>query len=84
LVSDDVRYKLMRLLEANPQMSQRDVARALGISIGKVNYSLRALVRRAHGTSTGVLRVGDLEVDTRGRTVRRAVHAAANQAAAGQ
>jgi len=45
-VSDDVRYKLMRLLEANPQMSQRDVARALGISIGKVNYSLRALVRR--------------------------------------
>jgi len=46
LVSDDVRYKLMRLLEANPQMSQRDVARALGISIGKVNYSLRALVRR--------------------------------------
>lgn len=46
MVSDDVRYKLMRLLEANPQMSQRDVARALGISIGKVNYSLRALVRR--------------------------------------
>jgi EPS-associated MarR family transcriptional regulator len=41
-----MRYKLMRLLAANPQMSQRDVARELGISLGKVNYCLRALVRR--------------------------------------
>jgi EPS-associated MarR family transcriptional regulator len=36
----------MRLLQANPEMSQRDVARQLGISVGKVNYSLRALVGR--------------------------------------
>ena len=36
----------MRLLQANPEMSQRDVARELGISVGKVNYSLRALVGR--------------------------------------
>jgi EPS-associated MarR family transcriptional regulator len=43
---DEMPYKLMRLIDANPQMSQRDVARALGISLGKVNYSLRALVRR--------------------------------------
>jgi EPS-associated MarR family transcriptional regulator len=41
-----MRYRLMRLLEGNPELSQRDVARALGISIGKVNYCLRALVRR--------------------------------------
>jgi len=41
-----MRYRLMRLLAANPQMSQRDVARELGISLGKVNYCLRALVRR--------------------------------------
>jgi MarR family transcriptional regulator, temperature-dependent positive regulator of motility len=46
LISDDMRYKLMRLLEANPELSQRDVARTLGVSIGKVNYCLRALVRR--------------------------------------
>jgi EPS-associated MarR family transcriptional regulator len=46
LISDDMRYRLMRLLEGNPELSQRDVARALGISIGKVNYCLRALVRR--------------------------------------
>ncbi len=36
----------MRLLEANPGVSQREVARELGMSLGKVNYSLRALMRR--------------------------------------
>ena len=46
LIGDEIRYKLMRLLQANPEMSQRDVARQLGISVGKVNYSLRALVGR--------------------------------------
>jgi EPS-associated MarR family transcriptional regulator len=40
----DVHYKLMRLLEANPEMSQRDIARELGVSLGKVNYCLRALI----------------------------------------
>lgn len=39
-------YKLMRLLDANPGMSQRDAARALGVSLGKVNYCLQALIGR--------------------------------------
>ena len=34
----------MRLLEANPQLSQRDLAVALGVSLGKVNYCLKALL----------------------------------------
>ena len=42
----DVHYKLMRLLEANPEMSQRDLARELGVSLGKVNYCLRALIQK--------------------------------------
>jgi MarR family transcriptional regulator, temperature-dependent positive regulator of motility len=46
MISDDMRYRLMRLLKANPGMSQRDVARELGISLGKVNYCLRSLVER--------------------------------------
>lgn len=44
--TDEVHYKLMRLIGANPQMSQRDVARELGISLGKANYCLQALVRK--------------------------------------
>jgi len=42
----DIHYKLLRLLEANPGLSQREAARALGISLGKVNYCLRALIER--------------------------------------
>jgi EPS-associated MarR family transcriptional regulator len=46
MLSEETRYKVMRLLEANPKLSQRDVARELGISLGKANYCLRALIRR--------------------------------------
>ncbi|HEY0941075.1 MAG TPA: MarR family EPS-associated transcriptional regulator [Steroidobacter sp.] len=46
MLTDEMRYKLMRLLEANPGMSQRDVARELGISLGKANYCLKALIRK--------------------------------------
>jgi EPS-associated MarR family transcriptional regulator len=46
MLSDEMRLKLMRLFEANPKASQRDVAREFGISLGKVNYCLRALVQR--------------------------------------
>jgi EPS-associated MarR family transcriptional regulator len=42
----DEYYKLMRLLEANPEMSQRELARELGISLGKVNYCLQALIKK--------------------------------------
>jgi EPS-associated MarR family transcriptional regulator len=43
-MTTDVHYKLMQLLEANPEMSQREAARELGISLGKVNYCLQALI----------------------------------------
>jgi EPS-associated MarR family transcriptional regulator len=42
--ASETQYRVMRLLEANPEMSQRDVARALGVSLGKVNYCVRALL----------------------------------------
>jgi EPS-associated MarR family transcriptional regulator len=42
---EEIRFKLMRLLEENPQLSQREAARQLGISLGKVNYCLKALMR---------------------------------------
>jgi EPS-associated MarR family transcriptional regulator len=46
MLSDEMRLKLMRLFEANPRASQREVAREFGISLGKVNYCLRALVQK--------------------------------------
>ncbi len=44
--SDEMPLKLLRLIEANPKVSQRDVAFEFGISLGKVNYCLRALVHK--------------------------------------
>ena len=46
MAGDEVHYKLMRLLEAKPGLSQRDAARELGISLGKVNYCLQGLIGR--------------------------------------
>jgi len=46
VLSDEMRYKLMRVIEAHPEMSQREVARELNISLGKVNYCLRALMSK--------------------------------------
>lgn len=46
LMESDVHYKVMQLLEANPELSQRELARKLGVSVGKVNYCLRALMSK--------------------------------------
>lgn len=44
VLSDEFRYRILKRLEANPELSQRELARELGVSVGKVNYGLRALV----------------------------------------
>lgn len=48
LFREEVRFRLLRLLQEHPEYSQREVARALGISLGAVNYCLGALVERGH------------------------------------
>ena len=44
VLSDENRYQLLKVLEENPEMSQRQIAAALGVSLGKVNFCLRALI----------------------------------------
>src|SRR5690554_3008554 len=43
-IADEHHLKVLRLLEANPDMSQRELAEVLGVSVGKTNYCIRALV----------------------------------------
>ena len=45
-VSDDIRFRVMRELEGNPELSQRELAKSLGISLGIINYCLKALVEK--------------------------------------
>ncbi len=40
---EDTRFRVLRLLEENPDMSQRQIAEALGISLGSTNYCLKAV-----------------------------------------
>ncbi len=44
MLPEEVRYKLLKLLEPNPRLSQRELARELGMSLGKINYCMRALM----------------------------------------
>ena len=41
---EDTHLRLLRLIEARPDLSQRGLARELGTSLGKVNYCLNALI----------------------------------------
>lgn len=38
--------ELLRLLEAQPDMSQRELSRSMGLSLGKTHYVLHALLDR--------------------------------------
>ena len=43
---NDQHYRILRSLERDPQVSQRRLAEELGVSLGKVNYLLKALIER--------------------------------------
>jgi EPS-associated MarR family transcriptional regulator len=40
----EMRFRVMHALEQNPNLSQRDLARDLGVSLGGVNYCIKALI----------------------------------------
>ena len=46
MLTDEYRYKILKILEANPEISQRDLARKLDISLGRVNFCLKALIEK--------------------------------------
>ena len=43
-LQEENHLKVLRFLEANPLLSQRELADALGVSLGKANYCLKALM----------------------------------------
>jgi len=43
---EHVHFQILRAIEGNPEISQRDLARQLGVSNGKVNYLIAALVEK--------------------------------------
>lgn len=45
-LQEDTNYRVMRLLEENPDMTQRELAERLGVSVGGLNYCLKALIEK--------------------------------------
>jgi EPS-associated MarR family transcriptional regulator len=43
-IQEDTYFRVLRILEANPDLNQREIAEQLGISLGGLNYCLRALI----------------------------------------
>ncbi|MDE2427254.1 MAG: MarR family EPS-associated transcriptional regulator [Burkholderiales bacterium] len=43
-LQEDTYFRVMRLLQDNPDMTQRELAQSLGVSLSGVNYCLKALI----------------------------------------
>ncbi len=41
---EDAHFKVLKIIDTNPTISQRELARELGVSLGKTNYCLKALL----------------------------------------
>lgn len=46
MLSDEYRYKILKRLESEPEISQRELAKELGISLGKMSYCLKAPIEK--------------------------------------
>ena len=44
--TQETHLKVLRHLEDNPSVTQRELAEALGISLGKTNYCMKALISK--------------------------------------
>ena len=45
-IKEDTYFRVMRLLQENPDLTQRDLAERLGVSVGGLNYCLKALMEK--------------------------------------
>jgi EPS-associated MarR family transcriptional regulator len=50
---EDAQFRILRLLQDNPEMSQRDLAKAVGVSTGGIHYVLNALLDK------GLIKLGN-------------------------
>ncbi len=50
---DEVRFRILGLLNENPSLSQRQLAQEVGVSLGKLNYLIQALAEK------GLIKLGN-------------------------
>ncbi len=42
----ELQFRVLRLLESNPHLTQRELSKSLGVSLGGINYCLNALISK--------------------------------------
>lgn len=47
-LNPDLHFKLLKTIESKPSISQRELAKELGVSLGSINYCLKALIGKGH------------------------------------
>lgn len=52
-LQEDTHFRVLRLLQENPEMSQRELAAAVGVSVGGMHYVLNALIEK------GLIKLGN-------------------------
>ena len=45
-MNEEISYRLFKLIEEDPDISQRELAKEMGISLGKTNYCLKGLMEK--------------------------------------
>lgn len=45
-MDEEIHYRILKAIEENPTLSQRELASHLGVSLGKANYCLKELVKK--------------------------------------
>lgn len=43
---EDTYFRVLRILKENPDLTQRELAQKLGVSVGSLNYCLKALIEK--------------------------------------
>lgn len=47
-IDPDVHFRVLHILQEEPELTQRELAQKLGISLGGVNYCIKALIDIGH------------------------------------
>lgn len=55
-LQEDTHFRVLRLLQENPEMSQRELAEAVGVSVGGIHYVLNAFIDK------GLVKLGNFTV----------------------
>jgi len=57
--TEQAQLHILKIVEEQPEISQRQLAERLGVSLGKINYLLRALLDKGHIKAGNFLRAED-------------------------